>query len=68
MGIIFLANMQVGYFTPPVGMNLFIASYRFKKPLTELYTATLPFMLILLLAVLIITYVPFLSLWHMDLP
>ena len=49
-------------------MNLFIASYRFKKPLTELYTATLPFMLILLLAVLIITYVPFLSLWHMDLP
>ena len=68
LGIIFLANMQVGYFTPPVGMNLFIASYRFKKPLTELYTATLPFMRILLLAVLIITYVPFLSLWHMDLP
>ena len=68
LGIIFLANMQVGYFTPPVGMNLFIASYRFKKPLTELYTATLPFMLILLLAVLIITYVPFLSLWHMDSP
>ena len=68
LGIIFLANMQVGYFTPPVGMNLFIASYRFKKPLTELYTATLPFMLILLLAVLTITYVPFLSLWHMDSP
>jgi tripartite ATP-independent transporter DctM subunit len=68
LGVIFLANMQVGYFTPPVGMNLFIASYRFKKPLTELYMATLPFMLILLLAVLIITYVPFLSLWHMDLP
>ena len=68
LGIIFLANMQVGYFTPPVGMNLFIASYRFKKPLTELYAATLPFMLILLLAVLIITYVPFLSLWHMDSP
>ncbi|NCF33485.1 MAG: TRAP transporter large permease subunit [Proteobacteria bacterium] len=68
LGIIFLANMQVGYFTPPVGMNLFIASYRFKKPLTELYAATLPFMLILLLAVLIITYVPFLSLWHMGGP
>ena len=68
LGIIFLANMQVGYFTPPVGMNLFIASYRFKKPLTELYAATVPFMLILLLAVLIITYVPFLSLWHMDVP
>ena len=64
--IIFLANMQVGYFTPPVGMNLFIASYRFKKPLTELYAATLPFMLILLLAVLIITYVPLLSTWHLP--
>ena len=66
LGIIFLANMQVGYFTPPVGMNLFIASYRFKKPLTELYAATLPFMLILLLAVLIITYVPLLSTWHLP--
>lgn len=68
LGIIFLANMQVGYFTPPVGMNLFIASYRFKKPLTELYAATVPFMLILLAAVLIITYVPAFSLWHMDTP
>ena len=66
LGIIFLANMQVGYFTPPVGMNLFIASYRFKKPLLELYAATLPFMVILLIALLIITYVPALSLWHMD--
>ena len=66
LGIIFLANMQVGYFTPPVGMNLFIASYRFKKPLTELYAATLPFMLILLLAVLVITYVPLLSTWHLP--
>ncbi len=66
LGIIFLANLQVGYFTPPVGMNLFIASYRFKKPLTELYSATLPFMVILLFAVMIITYVPFLSLWHIG--
>ena len=66
LGIIFLANMQIGYFTPPVGMNLFIASYRFKKPLLELYAATLPFMVILLIALLIITYVPALSLWHMD--
>jgi TRAP-type C4-dicarboxylate transport system permease large subunit len=64
LGIIFLANMQVGYFTPPVGMNLFIASYRFKKPLLELYAATLPFMLILLVAVAMITYIPMLSLWH----
>lgn len=63
LGVIFLANMQIGYFTPPVGMNLFIASYRFNKPITELYEATIPFMLILLLAVIIITYVPWLSLW-----
>ena len=62
LGIIFLANMQIGYFTPPVGMNLFIAGYRFKKPIIEIYKATIPFMLVLLLAVLIITYVPWLSL------
>ena len=52
LGIIFLANMQIGYFTPPVGMNLFIASYRFKKPITELYMACIPFMLVLLFSVL----------------
>ncbi len=62
LGIIFLANMQIGYFTPPVGMNLFIASYRFDKPVIDLYLATLPFMLILMVAVLIITYWPTLSL------
>lgn len=61
-GIIFLANMQLGYFTPPVGMNLFIASYRFDKPVMTLYRATIPFFLILLVAVLIITYWPALSL------
>jgi TRAP-type C4-dicarboxylate transport system permease large subunit len=66
LGIIFLANMQIGYFTPPVGMNLFIASYRFKKPLTELYAATLPFLLVLLVALLLITYFPQLSLWHLN--
>jgi C4-dicarboxylate transporter DctM subunit len=65
-GIIFLANMQIGYFTPPVGMNLFIASYRFKKPITELYLATIPFMLILFVAVLIITYWPALSLTLLE--
>lgn len=63
LGIIFLANMQLGYFTPPVGLNLFIASYRFKKPVMQLYKATLPFFFILLLAVLIITYAPALSLY-----
>ena len=62
LGVIFLANMQIGYMTPPVGMNLFIASYRFKKPITELYSASLPFMVILLVALLLITYWPWLSL------
>jgi C4-dicarboxylate transporter, DctM subunit len=62
LGIIFLANMQIGYLTPPVGLNLFIASYRFKKPISEVYLSTLPFFLILLLSVLIITYWPALSL------
>ena len=63
LGIIFLANMQIGYFTPPVGMNLFIASYRFEKPVAELYRATIPFMIVLLAAVLAITYLPQLSLF-----
>ncbi len=62
LGVIFLANMQLGYFTPPVGMNLFIASYRFNRPITDIYKATVPFFLVLLAAVLIITYWPALSL------
>lgn len=63
LGIIFLANMQIGYFTPPVGMNLFIASYRFNKPIIELFRATIPFMIVLLLVLAAITYIPWLSLW-----
>lgn len=66
LGIIFLANMQIGYCTPPVGMNLFMASYRFKKPITELYMATWPFLVVLMLAVMLITYVPWLSLALLD--
>jgi tripartite ATP-independent transporter DctM subunit len=62
LGIIFLANMQIGYITPPVGMNLFIASYRFERPVIEVYRATVPFFLILLATVLVITYWPALSL------
>lgn len=62
LGIIFVANMQIGYFTPPVGMNLFIASYRFRRSITELYMATIPFMVVLLVALLLITYWPELSL------
>ncbi|HDN68967.1 MAG TPA: TRAP transporter large permease subunit, partial [Gammaproteobacteria bacterium] len=63
LGILFLANMQLGYFTPPVGLNLFIASYRFNRPILELYKATLPFFFLLLGAVLVITYWPQLSLF-----
>ena len=66
LGLIFLANMQLGYFTPPVGMNLFIASHRFEKPVMELYLASLPFFFILLIAVLIITYWPQLSLFMIE--
>ena len=62
LGVIFLANLGIGYSTPPVGMNLFIASFRFKKPVADLYVAALPFLLILLISLVIITYVPDLSL------
>ena len=66
LGIIFLANMQIGYFTPPIGMNLFIASYRFKKPISEIYRATLPFMGVLLIVLVLITYVPEISLFFLE--
>lgn len=63
LGIIFLANLQIGYCTPPVGLSLFLASYRFERPVVELYRATLPFLLLLLATLAAITYLPFLSLW-----
>lgn len=59
LGIIFLANMELGYMTPPVGLNLFLSSYRFNEPMSKLYRDVLPFLLIQLIAVLLITYVPF---------
>lgn len=62
LGILFLANLQLGIFLPPVGMNLFIASMRFDKPVLTLVRASVPFFLILLAAVLVITYWPALSL------
>jgi len=62
LGIVFLANLQLGIFLPPVGMNLFIASMRFGKPVMTLVRASLPFFLIMLAAVLVITYWPELSL------
>jgi tripartite ATP-independent transporter DctM subunit len=62
LGIIFLTNLGIGYSTPPVGMNLFIASFRFERPVIKLYKATLPFLAILLIALAIITYLPELTL------
>lgn len=61
LGIIFLTNLQIGYCTPPVGLNLFLASYRFNKPIVELYRATLPYLGLLLITLAIITYIPWLS-------
>jgi C4-dicarboxylate transporter DctM subunit len=63
LGIIFLANMQLGYLMPPMGENLFLSSYRFQKSLPELYRSVLPYVAIVLAVVLLITYVPALSLW-----
>ena len=63
LGIIFLTNLEIGYLTPPVGLNLFISSIRFKKPIFTVVRATLPYIGILLLALVVITYVPELSLW-----
>jgi C4-dicarboxylate transporter DctM subunit len=62
LGIIFLTNLQIGYCTPPVGLNLFLASYRFEKSVLTLYRATLPFLALLMLTLIIITYFPLLSL------
>jgi C4-dicarboxylate transporter DctM subunit len=66
LAIIFLTNLEIGYITPPVGINLFIASYKFNRPITELYRVSIPFLIILLVALMVITYVPALSLWMVE--
>jgi C4-dicarboxylate transporter, DctM subunit len=58
LGIIFLANMELGFLCPPVGLNLLLSSYRFNKPMAEVTRATTPMLLVLLLGVLLITYFP----------
>ena len=63
LGALFLLNLEIGYMTPPLGLNLFLSSRRFEKPLPELYRATLPFWLALLAALALVTYVPDISLW-----
>jgi tripartite ATP-independent transporter DctM subunit len=67
LGIIFLTNLEIGYLTPPVGLNLFISSYRFKKSILHLYKVSFPFLLLLLLCLIIITYFPQLSLFLVNL-
>ena len=61
LGIIFLSTMQLGYLTPPVGINLFIASYRFDRSILDVYSSTIPFFLILLISVILIAFLPSLS-------
>jgi C4-dicarboxylate transporter DctM subunit len=63
LGIIFLTNLEIGYLTPPVGLNLFISSLRFGKPFFTVVRSIIPFTLILLVALALITYIPDLSLW-----
>jgi len=63
LGIIFLTNLEIGYIHPPLGLNLFISNLRFKKSILQLSVAVLPFLAILLIALMVITYVPDMSLW-----
>ena len=63
LAVIFLVNLEIGYSTPPVGMNLFIAGLKFKQPVTTLYRASIPYLLLLAVCLLLVTYLPELSLW-----
>ncbi len=67
LGILFIANLELGYLTPPVGLNLFLAAYRFDRPLLEIWRASVPVLVILAIGVLLITYVPWLTLGLLDL-
>lgn len=62
LAIIFLTNLEIGYMTPPVGINLFISSFRFDKPILTLYKASVPFLILLFIALMLITYIPDLTL------
>ena len=61
LGVIFLANLEMGFLMPPLGMNLLLSSYRFKKPMPEVYRAIIPVLIVQFIGVLLITYVPFLT-------
>ncbi|MBP9680708.1 MAG: TRAP transporter large permease subunit [Bacteriovorax sp.] len=66
LAIIFLTNLEIGYLHPPIGINLFIASNRFKKPITDLYSASIPFLVLLVIALILITYIPSMSLFWFN--
>ena len=66
LGIIFVANLELGYLTPPVGLNLFLSSYRFERPILQVYRSVLPMLAILAAGVLLITYVPWLTMGLLD--
>jgi tripartite ATP-independent transporter DctM subunit len=63
LGVIFLANMELGFLTPPVGMNLFFAAYRFGLPMSTVCRAVAPFFVVMLAGVLLVTYLPAITLW-----
>ncbi len=67
LGIIFLLNLEIGYMLPPLGLNLFLGSLRFERPMTKMYRVTLPFIAILFAMLLVVTYFPELSLWLVKL-
>lgn len=67
LGIIFLTNLEIGYLTPPVGLNLFLSSLRFRKPVLDITKSVLPFIALMAAALLVITYVPEISLWLVSL-
>ena len=62
LAIVFLTNLEIGYITPPVGINLFISSFRFNRPVIELYKVSIPFLILMLVALIIITYIPWFTL------
>jgi C4-dicarboxylate transporter DctM subunit len=66
LAIVFLTNLEIGYITPPVGINLFISSFRFNRPVLELYRVSIPFLFLMLLALIIITYIPWLTLFWFN--
>ena len=66
LAIIFIANLELGFLTPPVGMNLFLSAYRFDENMSTIYKSTIPFFVAMLISVIAITYLPILSIWAIN--